>query len=158
MRPSRNCILWPVWRDTLWSINNSCDIWVHFALVTLFLSFKLHGYQRWPTSHIFEWLKERIPAKLDYKAPKMGPSDDKQSSCGGDMNFRVEEPDPAPYNCTGADPPVWELNPQDILSLFQQLQSGQVWLLLKMSSPKFLFCLLPVSSHDSFTCMMFSSA
>ena len=49
----------------------------------------------------------------------MGPSES-----GGD--FVVEEPEPGVYNPTGADPPVWQPAPQDILHMFELLDTEQV--------------------------------
>lgn len=49
----------------------------------------------------------------------MGPGD-------GRCDFVVHEPDVAVYNPTGLDPPVWEPRPEDIISMFQQLESQKV--------------------------------
>ncbi|KAK7087965.1 PAXIP1-associated glutamate-rich protein 1A-like [Littorina saxatilis] len=49
----------------------------------------------------------------------MGPSD-------GAGDFVVEEPEPELYNPTWAEPPVWQPAPQDILLMFQQLDTDQV--------------------------------
>ena len=49
----------------------------------------------------------------------MGPSES-----GGD--FVVEEPEPGVYNPTGAEPPVWQPAPQDVLDMFELLETEQV--------------------------------